>query len=561
MSEEEFYTELIKYTKTKRPSKESLSKYKNKLCTKYGIAEIPTDIQIFLHANEKDIPKLKKYLQTKPVRTLSGVSVVAVMAKPKDCPHGSCTICPAKTKEGIPKSYTGEEPATRRGLRNNFDPYLQVFNRLEQYIVSGHNFDKIELIIMGGTFLSFPPAYKKGFVAYAFKALNDFSKMFFNRHRNFDFVKFKKFFMLPGDIEDPIRAKKIKERVTKLKKQGSVSLSKLHAFNDKKSLIKCVGLTVETRPDFGKLKHGNELLGLGCTRVELGVQSVYDKVLKRIKRGHTVKDTLGSVRNLKDLGFKLNFHYMIGLPGVNKREDAKGLIELFKNKDYKPDMLKLYPTIVVKDSALYKEYKSGKYKPISVQTAIELLARFKKFVPKYCRIMRVQRDIPSFMIESGVNKTNLRQYVHEYMQRHGWRCSCIRCKEISNKKKIGKLFMKKMHYPSSYGTEYFISAETKEALVGFCRLRLPSHHLRKEITKSSALVRELHVYGAAEKIGERDESNTQHKGLGKKLMQMAEELAKANGKNKLVVISGVGVREYYRKLGYTLEGPYMTKKL
>lgn len=559
MPEEEFYEELIQYIKAKKPSKEVLSKYKNKLCLKHNITAIPTDIQIFLHADKKDV-SVKKYLQTKPVRTMSGVSVIAIMSKPRQCPHGSCTMCPAKVSDGVPKSYTGEEPATRRAIRNNFDPYLQVFNRLEQYVVSGHNFDKIELIVMGGTFLDFPASYKESFVAYALKALNDFAKMFFNSRNELDFEKFKAFFLLPGDIEDPKRADIIRERVLKLKKKGSASLARMHAENDKTSLIKCIGLTVETRPDYGKLKHGNELLGLGCTRVELGVQSVYDHVLKRIRRGHTVKDTIESIRTLKDLGFKLNFHYMLGLPGINKRGEFKGLIEIFKNKDYKPDMLKLYPCVVVKDSKLYKDYQAGKYKPISLQTAVELLARFKKFVPKYCRIMRVQRDIPSFMIEAGVDKTNLRQYVHEYMQRHGWRCSCIRCKEISNKKKIGKLFLKRMHYPSSYGTEYFISAETKEALVGFCRLRMPSRNLRKEITKDSALVRELHVYGPAERIGESGE-NMQHRGLGKQLMKIAEDTARENDKNKVVVISGIGVRGYYRNLGYSLEGPYMTKKI
>lgn len=560
MSEGEFYQEFIKYIKAKRPSKDSLSKYKNKLCVKYSIPNIPTDIQIFLHADEKDIHFLRGYLQTKPVRTLSGVSVIAIMTKPRKCPHGSCLMCPDRVKNGVPKSYTGEEPAARRALRNNFDPYLQVFNRIEQYVVAGHNFDKIELIIMGGTFLSYPSDYKKSFVAYAIKALNDFSKLFFNRDGKFNFTRFKRFFMLPGDIEDPQRARKLREKILALKRKGSPSLKVNQGFNDSSSLVKCIGLTVETRPDYGRLKHGNEMLGLGCTRVELGIQSVYDKVLKRIKRGHTVKETISSIKTLKDLGFKLNFHYMIGLPGVNKREDFRGLIELFKNKDYKPDMLKLYPCVVVKDSRLYSEYKSGRYKPMHIQTAIELLARFKKFVPKYCRIMRVQRDIPAFMIEAGANKTNLRQDVHEYMQRHGWRCSCIRCKEISNKKKIGKLFLKRMHYPSSYSTEYFISAETKEELVGFCRLRLPSNNLRTEITKDSALIRELHVYGPAQRISEHGDS-PQHKGLGRQLMKIAEETAKENGKKKMVVISGLGVRNYYRKLGYKLEGPYMVKRL
>lgn len=549
---EEYYKELFSILKKQKLDKNQLSKLKNKLCLKYKIKKVPTDTEILMHANIKDIPKLK-ILQNKPTRTLSGVSVIAIMSKPQKCPHGACIMCPSNVSKGVPQSYTGKEPATMRALRNCFDPYLQVFNRLEQYVATSHNFDKIELIIMGGTFPSFNYNYQKKFVTYALKAMNDFSKMFIKKN-SLDFVNFKKFFELPGEVSSKERTKNIHEKILKLK--GKSNLEKEQLRNEK-AFVRCIGMTVETRSDYGKLEHGNKMLKLGVTRVELGIQSVYDNVLKFINRGHTVADNIESIRILKDLGFKLNFHYMPGLPGLDIKKDFQGMIELFKNSEYRPDMLKIYPCMVMPETKLYNLWKANKFKPITTQEAAELIAKFKVYVPEYCRIMRVQRDIPTYMTAAGVDKTNLRQYVDNIMEKNKTACRCIRCRQPKGKIS-GKIEIKIKEYDASYGKEYFISAEIDDCLLGFCRLRFPSQNLRPEITADSCLIRELHVYGEAIKIGTK--GKVQHKGLGIKLMKTAEKIAKSYGKNKMVVISGIGVRKYYiKKLGYKKEGPYVVK--
>ncbi len=553
-----FYEEIIEKIKNERLSKEQIAKLKTKLCSKYRMTEIPTDIQILLHAQEKDVQFLKKYLMTKPTRTISGVAVCAVMTAPFKCPHGKCITCPGGVNSvfgTVPQSYTGKEPATMRAIRNKYDPYLQVFNRLEAYIVMGQNPEKLELIIMGGTFPRFTKKYQEEFVTYALKAMNDFSDLFYDE-REFDVIKFKEFFELPADINNPERIERMRNKLLNLKNKNKTNLKKEQKRNEK-SRIRCVGLTIETRPDYGKLKHGNEMLKLGATRVELGIQSVYENALKKMERGHTVKDSIESIRILKDLGFKLNFHYMPGL-FVSKEKDLEGMKQLFENPDFRPDMLKIYPCMVVKGTKLYDMWKTGNYKPLSTKEAAELIAEFKKHVPEYCRIMRVQRDIPSYLSEAGVNRTNLRQYIKEVMKQKGIKCRCIRCREPRNEK-IGKTEIKVREYKASEGKEFFISEENENNILGFCRMRFPSQFLRKEVTKDSALIRELHVYGQATGIGE--EGIIQHKGIGKKLLAEAEKIAKQHGKKKIVVISGIGVRDYYRRLGYKLQGVYVVKSL
>ncbi|MEK6845789.1 MAG: tRNA uridine(34) 5-carboxymethylaminomethyl modification radical SAM/GNAT enzyme Elp3, partial [Nanoarchaeota archaeon] len=528
--------------------------------------------------------------------------------KPFPCPHGKCIMCPGGVDSAfgdVPQSYTGREPATMRGIRNNFDPYLQVFNRLEQYILQGHNCDKVELIIMGGTFPSFPQEYQEEFIKYAFKAMNDFSKLFYDKDGRFNLLKFKRFFELPADIEDDLRVKRIQEKLLKLKEE--CSLEQVQHKNET-AQIRCVALCIETRPDYGLLAHGNEMLKLGCTRVELGIQSVYDEVLKKIERGHTAADTKNSIRILRDLGFKVAAHYMPGLPDkdfkrISPQKDLAGMKLLFSDSDYKPDMLKLYPCMVAKGTKLYQHYQNKKFIPLNANEAAKLLVEFKRSVPEYCRIMRIQRDIPTTQMAAGVEMTNLRQYM---TQNYEVKCKCIRCREPKGRKiNWSKVKLKVMEYTASQGKgmciassgrnaaiteasasrgvapygdaaladsrpefrrcyahlgkEFFISAEDtdNDVLIGFVRLRFPSQFLRPEITSTSALIRELHVYGTATGIG--DEGSIQHRGWGRKLMQKAEEIAKKAGKDKMVVISGVGAREYYKKLGYKKEGAYMTK--
>ena len=555
-----FFTEIARYIKQNKPSKIRLSKEKVRLCSKHKLKQIPTDIEILMHADKKDVLFLKRYSYTKSIRTISGVAIVSIMSHSFSCPHGCCAPCPGGPKSifgNIPQSYTGREPATMRAIRNKYDSYLQVFNRLEQYVVLGQNPEKVELIIMGGTFPSFPKKYQKEFVYYAFKAMNDFSKLFYKKEK-FDIVKFKEFFGLPGKVGDEKRVKNIQDKLLALKKKGKKTLEQEQKLNEK-SNIRCVGLTIETRPDYAKLEHANYMLKLGCTRVEVGVQSVYDKALENINRGHDVNESIIATRTLKDLGFKINYHMMPGLPGISYKEDLKGLKEIFTNPDFRPDMLKLYPCMVLKGTKLYKDWKKGKYKPLTTQQAAKLIIEFKKHIPEYVRIMRVQRDIPTKITEAGVDRTNLRQFIHEKMKEKGVKCRCIRCREIRDKEIKGKVKLKINNYEASGGSEYFISLVNNDNLIGFCRLRFPSQSFRREITKKSALIRELHVYGSAARIKEK--GKVQHKGFGKKLLLTAENIVRKAGKKKIVVISGVGVRDYYRKLGYKKQGPYMVKNL
>jgi elongator complex protein 3 len=560
----DFFADIIAEIKKSSLSKIDISKLKLKLCEKHKIRQPPTDIEILLNAEDEDVPLLKKILRSKPTRSISGVAVVAVMSKPHKCPHGKCAYCPGGPSSffgNVPQSYTGREPATMRAIRNNFDPYLQVFNRLEQYVITGHIPDKVELIVMGGTFPHLPKKYQQDFVKYALKAMNDFSQMFFKDH-DLNIYGFKKFFGLPSKVDDERRAGIIQRRLKKVKVKQKYDLEHEQLRNEK-SKIRCVGLTVETRPDYGRLKQGNFALELGATRIELGIESISDAALKRIERGHDVKESIDSIRELKDIGFKLNFHYMIGLPGSSPQMDVLGLKLLFENPEFRPDMLKIYPCMVMKGTKLYDDWKQGSYKPLTTQQAAEIIAEFKRVVPKYVRIMRIQRDIPTKHTEAGVDRTNLRQYVDAMCNAKGIRCRCIRCREVGRAKKLGKVDITVMRYDASHGKEFFISAEDvkNDVLVGFARLRFPSQQLRAEITEDSALLRELHVYGETAAVGEKAGLKSQHKGYGKMLLETAENIARQQGKNKMIVISGVGVREYYRKLGYKREGQYMVKKL
>jgi len=559
----EYFNEIIGILKKKTLSKQEISNLKTRLCRKYKI-DIPTDIRILLSADAKD-RKLLKHLITKPTRTISGVAVCAIMTKPIKCPHGKCAICPGGPGSifgNMPQSYTGKEPAARRAIRNNFDPYLQVMNRLEQYIMTGHVPDKLELIIMGGTFPSFKKTYQDYFTKYALKAMNDFSKMFF-RNDNLNLENFKKFFEMPGNFQDDARVKRIQNKLIKLKNKTTLEKEQKRNENSK---IRCVGLTIETRPDFAKQKHANQMLRLGATRVELGVQTAYDNILEKIERGHTVKDSIDATKTLKNLGFKINYHMMIGLPGSGRKKDINSFKKIFSDQSFRPDMLKIYPCMVLKGTKLYELWKDKKYIPTTTEEAVGIITEIKRFVPLYVRIMRVQRDIPTYLTEAGVNKTNLRQYIEKELKEKKRKCNCIRCREIGHKLKKEKINLKNiklkvLEYDASNGKEFFISYEDvkNNALIGFCRLRFPSQSLRKEITGKSTLIRELHVFGSAISIGKK--GDIQHAGYGKKILKKAEDISKKNKKNKIVVISGIGVRNYYRKLGYKKQGPYMVKYL
>lgn len=335
------------------------------------------------------------------------------------------------------------------------------------------------------------------------------------------------------------------------------------------SAIRCVGMTFETRPDYCKIEDVNRMLTMGVTRVELGVQTTYDFVYRKIKRGHTVADVIDSTRILKDSGIKVGMHLMPGLLS-NPEMDMRIFKRIFNDDNFKPDMLKIYPALVTKGSELYKLWIEGKYQPYTTEEAVDLIVKIKKILPKWVRTMRIQRDIPSNLIEAGVKKSNLGELVYNIIKEENIKCKCIRCREIGhNRDNLGdltiddfKLF--KESYKASNGTEIFLSYEDQkeEFLAGFLRLRLPSKDFHRiEINDKTAIIRELHVYGNMMKIGDKNLDIGQHRGYGERLLSKAEEIAISNGKEKIAVISGIGARNYYRKFGYNLEGPYMVKSL
>jgi elongator complex protein 3 len=532
---------------------QNIDKLKIEFAKKYNLNKIPKNTELFL----------KNYIiKSKPSRTISGVAPVAIMTIPRKCPHGTCIFCPGGPKSyfgDVPQSYTGNEPASMRAIRNKFDPYLQVFNRLEQYTLLNHNFEKCELIIMSGTFLSYPEKYINDFIKFSYKAFNDFGELFFIKDK-FQFDKFKEFFELKNSFKDIARIKKVQEKIIKIKGKGNLEEEKSKNENSK---CRVVALAVETNPDFCKKNHINQLLKLGTTRVELGVQSLNDKILKYCNRGHDLKDTIKATQLLKDSFLKTTFHMMPGLPMSNKNEDINMFRELFSNQNYKPDSLKIYPCLVMPGTALYKLWKLKKFNPINLEEAAEIISEAKKYIPKYCRIMRIQRDIPSKIASAGVDRTNLRQYIDELLKRKNIKCSCIRCREPRGKEvDFNNIRILDYEYQASNGKEIFISAEdTKnDILLGFLRLRIPFKPFRKEITRNSAGIRELHVYGTATSLDKKGE--VQHHGLGKRLMHEAENIAREKFNiKKLLVISGIGVKEYYYNLGYKKDGVYLSKVL
>lgn len=550
---DEACAELLKEVKKKKKNFE-LDKTKKLVSKKHHLDRIPKNIDVLFHLQENNAGEVKELLITKPTRTISGVTVVAIMTKPIPCPHKTapCIYCPGgvnSTFGDVPQSYTGKEPAAMRAIRNNYDPYLQVMNRLEHYVALNQSVNKVEIIIMGGTFSSFPKKYQENFVKYAFKAMNDFSKLFFNKSGKFNLSKFKEFFELPGQVGDKKRLNKVTLKLKKIKGKCSLEAEKK---KNEKANVRCVALCIETRPDYCKKEHIDEMLKLGCTRVEIGVQHLDNKILKNIKRGHNVEETIKATKLLKDSFLKVGYHIMLGLPGSSVNDDEQMLRKLFSDSNFRPDALKIYPCMVVKGTKLHKLWLEGRYKPLTTEKAAKLIANFKKYVPEWCRILRIQRDIPTHQTEAGVNATNLRQLIHE---KYNVNCRCIRCREPRNKKiDLNNLKILEREYKASGGIELFISAEDMKnnILLGFCRAR---------IAEKLFGIRELHVYGESTELGKR--GKIQHRGIGRALLKKAEEIALKRGFKIVYVISGVGAREYYRHLGYKLDkkGIYIVKSL
>ncbi|MCD6470966.1 tRNA uridine(34) 5-carboxymethylaminomethyl modification radical SAM/GNAT enzyme Elp3 [bacterium] len=532
--EKNIYLFVKELAKEKITSEREFLILERKLLTKYKISPPKKSKILEIYQNLKKEKKINRNLflenkiKKRPIRSLSGIAVISVLTKPWPCP-GKCIYCPKE--KGIPKSYLSGEPAVERAKALNYNPYLQVQKRIKMLKENGHPTDKIELIVIGGTWSYLPRYYQTWFIKRCFQAAN---------------------------------GKKLKNE----------NLKKVQKINEK-AKHRIVGLTLETRPDFITPEEIFRMRKLGCTRVEIGVQILDDEVLKINKRGHKIQETIKATKLLKDAGFKICYHIMPGLLGSNPKNDFEKFKKIFSDENFRPDMLKIYPCVVTKGSQLYKLWKNKKYKPYTDKKLIELLIKMKTIVPPYIRINRVIRDIPANRIEGGSKISNLREVVQKEMKKRGLKCRCIRCREIKSADyKIKDIKLIKRKYRASKGEEIFLSYEDvkNDKLLAFLRLRLPNKNNKSKIyhyfpeLKNVALVRELHTYGQLISIGKKTKTKpklnkAQHLGFGKKLMNEAEKIVKNYGYKKIAVISGIGVREYYRKLGYRLKNTYMVKTI
>jgi len=458
----------------------------------------------------------------KQTRTISGVAPVTVITRPLNSCTYSCIYCPVETNKA-PKSYTEKSPQVLRALNVGYDPFKQIQVRLKTFQTMGHSTDKVELLVMGGTFAGYPVDYQYKFIKGCYDGLNGF-------------------------VND--------------------SLENSKKFNET-AKNRCVALCIENRPDWCTEKIINRFLEFGCTRVELGVQLLDDEVYRITKRGHTVEDVVKATQILRDSGFKVGYHIMLGLPGSNPEKDYESFKTLFFDNRFRPDQLKIYPTFVVKGTELEDLYKSGEYSPYNTEQIIDLVIKLKQLVPRYTRIMKIMRDIPADYIISSCKNSHLRNEIQQKMKEMNLECKCIRCREVGRALRKGKeinpdkIELCRIDYDASNGKEIFLSYEDVEndILIGMLRLRFPSKPFREEITNETALIREIHTYGQELPLGYKPKIEWQHRGYGKLLIEEAEKIAKENGFDKIIVMAGVGVREYFYKLGYRLDRDYVSKQL
>ena len=510
----------------------NLSKLKHDIAKKYKIPSIPKLVEIIASLPEKYKDKLTPFLKAKPIRTASGIAVVALMSKPHRCPHiamtgNICVYCPGGPDsdfEYSTQSYTGYEPTSMRAIRARYNPYIQTKDRIEHLKKLGHDCDKVEFIVMGGTFMSLSSEYRDYFIKNLHDALSGHS------------------------------SKDHKEAV----------------IYSEQSKAKCIGITIETRPDYCLKPHLSDLLSYGCTRLEIGVQSIFEDVARDTNRGHTVESVINCFKMSKDAGYKVIAHMMPDLPNMGYERDIESFKEFFENPDFRTDGLKIYPTLVIRGTGLYELWKQGKYKNYHPSFLIDLVAKILSMLPPWVRVYRIQRDIPMPLVSSGVEHGNLRDLALKRMKDLNIVCRDVRTREVGiqeihNKVKPENVELIRRDYYANGGWETFISYEDprQDILIGLLRLRkCAGSTFRPELKGGVSLVRELHVYGSVVPIHYRDPNKFQHQGYGTLLMEEAERIAlEEHGSKKLAVIAGVGTRNYYRKLGYELDGPYMSKLL
>lgn len=492
--------------------------------------------QLIEEGVETQSEEVEQLLKKLKVRSNSGVAVVSLLTKPYACP-GRCIYCP--TEANMPKSYLSKEPAAARALMNQFDPYKQITTRLRALTVNGHPIDKVEMILIGGTWSFYKRDYQDEFVSECFRACNNYGKA-------------------------------LAEQTPK----GVLSLEELQKMNET-AAIRIIGLSIETRPDYVNPEELNNLRRLGVTKVEIGVQHLDQEVLDYNRREMSVEDIAQATEMLRNTGLKIVYHMMPNLPKSNPEMDVQMFKNLFSGTDHHPDMLKVYPCVILKTTLLYKMYIRGTvadgYQPYNDTLLTEVLAKAEQQIPSYVRIIRIIRDIPATYIIASSKKSNLREVVDEYQKKHGFVQHDIRAREVRDMEIDPSEFVfSDIPYDTRTGTEHFLSFENfkENKLAAFLRLRLPRWSEIQNITEESqlsvlqdaALVRELHTYGTMKKIGQ-EGSQSQHVGFGRRLLIEAERIAKEAGYKKVAVIAGVGVREYYKARGYRLDRTYMVKDL
>ena len=504
-------------------SRAQLEKLKKRAASEFSLGRYLTNSEIIASLSPKARTEFEDVLRVHPRRSASGIVVVTAFSAPYACPHGTCIFCPGGPRFGTPQSYLRHSPGMRSALEARFDPYLQVRKCLSKYQANGHEISKVETIIEGGTFIAVPREYQTAFVKGVYDGLNG---------------------------------------------SESASLEGAQGANESAN-SRCVGLTLESKPDFCRPEDVDLMLSYGVTRLEIGVQTLRNEVLSKSNRGHTVEDAVSAFQVARDAGLKVTAHMMPGLPEATPEGDLEDLRRLFEDEAFKPDMSKMYPTLVVPGTSLSRQFEQGLYKPYPLETVVELLSDMKRFVPRWHRIMRIQREIPANEIEGGVSAGNLRQLVLGRAREKGYSCSCIRCREVALRgpdamSTDGSLEYRELRYRASHGDEVFGSYEFERtgAISAFVRMRAPSAMAHRPEMVRSAVVRELRVYGRAVRVGQRQSAAWQHRGLGVDLMRRMERVAVEDyDAKRLLVTSAVGTRNYYRKLGYERTGPYMGMSL
>ena len=458
-------------------------------------------------------------VRRKPSRTLSGVAIVAVMTAPARCPHGRCTYCPGGVENGSPQSYTGEEPSALRGAQFHWDARAIAQHRIETLEAIGHPTSKVEVIVMGGTFPSRPRAYQEEVLRGVYDGLNGTT---------------------------------------------SASLAEAQAANELAE-HRVVGLTVETRPDWCDGRVLPFLLEAGVTRVEIGVECLQDRVLEAVGRAHSTEDVGRATREARDRGLKVCYHLMLGLPGMDPAADLADFEKLWEDPAYRPDLLKVYPTLVLPGTPLYDDWRSGRYQPYDTETATDLLARMKRRLPPWVRIQRIQRDIPARLIAAGVRSSNLRELALRRLTAEGSPCRCLRCREAGRRATPApESFVRtETEYEAAGGRELFFAWEepTTDTVAGFLRLRFPSSATDGGL--DAPVIRELKVVGSEVPVGRASgrPNEFQHRGFGRRLVAAAEERVREEGFSRVYVTSAVGTRDYYRRLGFERVGSHMAKSV